>query len=175
MKEFDQQLLRLKQALDTTEDQKVAGLLGLSKAAFAARKKRDAFPGDLLATLSLERPELKIDVHWVLHGATQYRAAVDAAAGVASSGQRSVNEQLRHMRVLTQAADHITPLTAADQVPNAIVMSADEHKLLQRLRKCTPRDQLLVMNLITAMTTLVPPEPPAMPAPSKKPGTPPKA
>lgn len=68
MRLFDEQLLRLKQALGLAEDQAVASALGLSKAAFADRKKRDAFPADKLKALAADRPELKLDVKYVLTG-----------------------------------------------------------------------------------------------------------
>jgi hypothetical protein len=68
MKIFEEKLLRLKQEVKLTEDQEVAALLGLSKAAFADRKKRDAFPDEKLWALAQKRPDLKIDVLAVLTG-----------------------------------------------------------------------------------------------------------
>ncbi len=78
MKKFDEQLLRLKQVVKLPEDQDVAALLGLSKAAFSDRKKRDAFPDDKLAALAIRRPELGIDVSHVITGKT--RAEIAAMA-----------------------------------------------------------------------------------------------
>ena len=68
MREFDDQLLRLKQVLRVTEDQAVAATLGMAKAAFAERKRRNAFPADKLKALAADRPELKLDVKYVLTG-----------------------------------------------------------------------------------------------------------
>lgn len=68
MRDFDHQLLRLKQALQVTEDQAVAAALGMAKAAFAERKRRNAFPADKLKALAADRPELKLDVKYVLTG-----------------------------------------------------------------------------------------------------------
>lgn len=50
------------------EDRDIAALLGLSKAAFSARKARDSFPKDKLLALVSMRPDLKIDVGYVLTG-----------------------------------------------------------------------------------------------------------
>jgi len=44
------------------------GALGLSKAALADRKRKDSFPVDRLKALAHDRPELKIDVDYVLNG-----------------------------------------------------------------------------------------------------------
>ena len=71
MRAFDQQLLRLKQALGLVEDQAVAAALGMSKAAFADRKRRDAFPADKLKALASDRPEMALDVRYVLTGVSE--------------------------------------------------------------------------------------------------------
>lgn len=68
MRAFDSQLLRLKQALGTPDDQDVARMLGMTKAAFSARKTRGAFPEDKLKALANDKPELRLDVKYVLTG-----------------------------------------------------------------------------------------------------------
>jgi transcriptional regulator with XRE-family HTH domain len=68
MRTFDERLLRLKQELKTDQDKDVAALLGLSKAAFSDRKGRDSFPEDKLLALKAKRPDLAIDVDYVLTG-----------------------------------------------------------------------------------------------------------
>lgn len=68
MKIFDEQLLRLKQAVGMTADQDVAALLGMTKAAFFQRKSRNAFPEEKLLALSARRPELGLDVTYVMTG-----------------------------------------------------------------------------------------------------------
>lgn len=70
MKQFDQQLMRLKSMLEVTGDQDVAALLDMSKAAFSDRKKRDSFPEEKLRALAHRRPDLPIDVDYVLKGET---------------------------------------------------------------------------------------------------------
>ncbi|MEF2116097.1 helix-turn-helix domain-containing protein [Pseudomonas aeruginosa] len=70
MKLFDQQLMRLKSMLGVTGDQDVAALLDMSKAAFSDRKKRDSFPEEKLRALVQRRPDLPIDVDYVLRGET---------------------------------------------------------------------------------------------------------
>lgn len=68
MKKFDSQLLRLKTQLGISDDQGVAELLGMSKAAFSDRKKRDSFPEDKLRALVSRRPDLRIDPDFVIRG-----------------------------------------------------------------------------------------------------------
>lgn len=77
---FDLALLRLKTALGVSDDQDVASLLGLTKAAFSARKKRGAFPEDKLRALASRSPELGLDVCYVLTG--EYLSAAQAKTEV---------------------------------------------------------------------------------------------
>jgi transcriptional regulator with XRE-family HTH domain len=83
---FDQKLLRLKHATGLTEDQDVAELLGMSRAAFSARKKRDAFPDDKVYALAAQRPEIGIDVDQVLTGDSEpqreFRRRLELIKGV---------------------------------------------------------------------------------------------
>ena len=72
---------RLKESLGLDKDQEVAELLGLSAAAFSDRKRRGAFPTDKLFALIATRPELNIDVGYVLSGSTA--RTTDSAASAA--------------------------------------------------------------------------------------------
>lgn len=89
MKIFDEQLLRLKQAAGMTADQDVAALLGMTKAAFFQRKSRNAFPEEKLLALSARRPELGLDVTYVMTGQRpeDVRQHMQNAEEVTSSGQ----------------------------------------------------------------------------------------
>lgn len=65
---FEGKLRRLKEALRVREDQDVAAALGMSKAAFSARKARHSFPDDSVLKLQQStRPNL--NVFFVLFGA----------------------------------------------------------------------------------------------------------
>lgn len=67
---FSDCLDRLKPFLRVSKDQEVAAALGLSKTAFSERKKRGSFPDRELRALAQQRPELGIDVEYVLTGGT---------------------------------------------------------------------------------------------------------
>lgn len=68
LSDFEKKLLRLKQALGVTEDQAVAQLLGMSKAAFSARKVGNSFPIEKLKAFALDHPEFRLDTQFVLTG-----------------------------------------------------------------------------------------------------------
>lgn len=68
---FSEALDRLKMQMGLSEDQEVAETLGLSKAAFSARKGRGSFPQKELRALVGERPELSLDVDYILTGRTK--------------------------------------------------------------------------------------------------------
>ena len=84
---FDLKLLRLKGALCVAEDQDVADALGMTKAAFSARKRRDAFPDDKLLALAARRPDLNLDLQFILEGES---AQEKAAQMLANFGSRLV-------------------------------------------------------------------------------------
>ena len=65
-----ERLGRLKVALRAGKDKEVAEALGLSEKAFNARKARNSFPEKELRALAQQRPELGIDVEYVLTGGT---------------------------------------------------------------------------------------------------------
>lgn len=66
---FEEATLRLKQQLQKTQDKEIAAMLGLSPRAWAGRKQSGSFPEKELRALAQQRPELGIDVDYVLTGA----------------------------------------------------------------------------------------------------------
>lgn len=68
MSEFEAALLRLKERLGVASDKAAADALGLSDKALNARKRRGVFPADKLYALAAKRPELDLDVMYVLTG-----------------------------------------------------------------------------------------------------------
>lgn len=110
MREFDHQLLRLKQALGVVEDQAVAAVLGMSKAAFADRKKRGAFPSDKVKALAADRPELGLDVRYIATGMTaKLESSLDRlrhASEVAQQLALPKREQMFVRDILYGTAEH---------------------------------------------------------------------
>lgn len=137
MKKFDEQLLRLKQIVKLTEDQDVAVLLGLSKAAFSDRKKRDAFPVDKLWALATRRPELRIDPMYVLMGDAKEAAVnltiaqLEAALALTADQGGTLAEQFKRAGQIVEEMHRPMP--------------ADEQALLAAYRRCAvPARQTLI-------------------------------
>lgn len=65
---FGAMLLRLKQQLGVQTNKSVAELLGMREKAFIARKSRNSFPETELYALAAKRPDLDLDVVYVLTG-----------------------------------------------------------------------------------------------------------
>lgn len=141
MTPFEEQLLRLKQALGTTEDQEVAEALGLTKAAFAQRKKRGSFPAAELRVLAAENPRLQLDVGHVLTGKTQQQTAVALAAG-AQVGTAETPGTYGHKR------GPPPPLLSPPLDPDERAISAEERLLITALRQCDTPDQDAVRHLV---------------------------
>jgi transcriptional regulator with XRE-family HTH domain len=88
---FSDSLERIKHYLRVSKDQEVAEALGMSKTAFSERKKRGSFPEKELRALAQQRPDLGIDVEYVLHG----RASAMALGTASQVGARLRAERLR--------------------------------------------------------------------------------
>ena len=65
---FLQFLLRLKEQIGVAADKDAAALLGLSSKALTARKRRNSIPDTELYALSAKRPDLNLDVQYILTG-----------------------------------------------------------------------------------------------------------
>lgn len=137
MENFLAALLRLKEQLVMQTDKQVADALGMSATAFNQRKARAAFPETEVLALSARRPELKLDVTYVL------------------TGERVSELQREQMAVLNQ-----TVQATGDAA--LIEKTVDAHKevaALQKRRKdaykrhqsvldlCTDEDMEMVMQL----------------------------
>lgn len=112
MRIFDVCLLRLKQAVKATDDQEVAELLGMTKAAFSDRKRRDSFPEDKLRAVAHQRPDLGIDVGYVLTG-------VSSAASDATSVLRECTEQVMLLGLPSTASIAVRDIVFGTRTGNA--------------------------------------------------------
>jgi len=65
---FEEATLRLKQQLKVSEDRQVAEFFGMTGKAWTARKRRESFPEKELWALAGNRPELSLDVNYILNG-----------------------------------------------------------------------------------------------------------
>lgn len=116
---FDEATLRLKQQLKVTEDKQVAETLGMTGSAWTKRKTRGAFPEKELRALVQRRPELGIDVGYVLTGQSTKVAVAKAVLNMGSRfkeirGARSVEE---FAQLLGTTPQTISNIEAQSQLP----------------------------------------------------------
>lgn len=94
-------MLRLKERVGIPSDKGIAELLGMTDKALNARKRRDAFPDDKLFALAAKRPDLELDVMYVLTGTTtalrsalnDLRSATEVAQAVGGSREQQLAVQ----------------------------------------------------------------------------------
>lgn len=158
MRDFEKSLLRLKQVLQVSEDQAVAAALGLSKAALADRKRKDSFPVDRLKALAHDRPDLKIDVDYVLSGIDLETRETRARYSV---GQEAARAELRSG--LAAAADappaptEEEALAERDRLHEAggFPVRSDAEKMVGQLtvaaRECEPADLAAMLQLALSL------------------------
>lgn len=131
MKSFGNVLLRLKAQTGLQADKEIAELLGISPTAFNDRKRRDAFPEDKLLALATRRPELNLDVDYVLTGNTENAIARAAA---------TIGARIRQVRGETDAADFAAALGIAVDELQRIEQGAKKPsaELLKHLMSSSP-------------------------------------
>lgn len=145
MHDFDLQLLRLKQALRLTEDKDVAAMLGMTKAAFSARKVRQAFPADKVKALAADRPELNLDVKYVL-------------TGKSDELDRRLDALTKATRVAGRVAEGAAVYEAQSEIFKLLVgeLSPEEQVLVNRFRNSDQRGREAILATATAMSANAP-------------------
>lgn len=167
MENFIDIVNRLKIALSVTMDKEVAAYLGLSKSAFAERKKRNAFPTKELELLAKNQPELGLDVELILTGWSEAKAERDALfhnAVIEYGKQRRIaekerlekeeeelekreNEELLRMRTVLenyrQYESQKTGLTNSPQVD--VTLNSDEMLLINYFRESEFEGKKLIL------------------------------
>ena len=141
-----EQFARLKQVLGATEDKQVAVVLGITPAAYSDRKRRGSFPEDKVLALAARRPDLEIDVHYVLSGErlTERQRAMTASLVRAMEASAIAPEEKAALR-----AEMLTvQRTLAAQ--NARRRWLYEH-LIEVLNDCSDETLELVMQLVTRL------------------------
>lgn len=118
---FEEATLRLKQQLQTSEDKQVAEALGMTGNAWTKRKTRDAFPENELYALAAKRPDLKIDVAYVLTGipSEAHSRLSDLQAGLdmtMAAGANTFAEMKAGGQLLAQQMGHARPTLAPDEL-----------------------------------------------------------
>ena len=108
---FPDALARLKHQLRVSKDQEVAAALGLSKTAFSERKKRGSFPEKELRALAQQRPDIALNLDYILTG--KHKPAQE---------------------VLSDAEDDDGVLRPERGRPSGLALTRDEEELLMLYR-----------------------------------------
>lgn len=147
--DFDRERLqRLREALHVSKDKELAEALGLGEKAFNARKARNSFPVKELYALAAKRPDLKIDVAYVLTGITSeaHSRLNDLQAGLdlaAVSGAGAFSEMKMGGQLMAQQMGQARP-----------TLSPDELALLTDYRALDARAKAGVRALMAGITPL---------------------
>ena len=135
MDSFDVILFRLKEAVRIRTDKGIAELLGLSPTAFNERKKRGYFPEDKLLAAMIKRPDLKIDLDYVLTGR-----------------RKTVLEELGEQGYLPgQAIQSVLGYGTDQEKKPSPPITKDEIELLQRFQRAPFEIKAQVMQLLSGV------------------------
>jgi len=126
---FSDALARLKHQLRVSKDQEVASLLGMGKTAFSERKKRGSFPEREVVALSASRPDLGIDVAYVLTG-------VPSSAHAAMGNLKSASDMAQRLGGTQHQQAQAAEVLFNQMQPQAL--AADEQMLVDAYRELDP-------------------------------------
>lgn len=136
MDSFKEASLRLKQALGLEMDKDVADALGMTKRSWAGRKVSGKFPEKELRALAQRRPELGIDVDYVLTGlkGDEIQSAVSG-----------ISERIRSMRGVRSVEDMAAE---ADVTPDKWVAAergAHDAEFIKQIITCMDVDPVWLL------------------------------
>lgn len=140
MVEFSEQLKRLKRSLGLVEDQEIAEALGMTKAALSARKARRSFPIEKLKLLAAGRPELRLDVKYVLTGITAELERRLEAIHKPNKNPYGVAEE---------PPQNVVPVDVSDEFSSGLLQ--DERQLLRCYRQAKPKAKALLLASAVAL------------------------
>lgn len=137
---FSDSLVRLKHYLRVSKDQEVAAALGLSKTAFSERKKRNSFPEKELRALAQQRPELGIDVEYVLTGGRLTQRERDHLESARALTLGLPMDEGDRQRLRAQLEDGFVLLATQNAA-----RQHDYMRLMESLNSCTDESLRLVL------------------------------
>lgn len=141
MKNFTNILNRLKTELSLTMDKDVAEFLGLTKSAFAERKRRNVFPEEALRLADLANPHKKLDVEYILTGKK------DPLSEFLARNSKQVIQDGVDLEECETEEIFITPLDADTNV----LLNFEETLLISNYRRSSTKEKKMIFDL--AQTT----------------------
>lgn len=146
MKFFDEATLRLKQQLKVTESKQVAEALGMTGNAWTMRKRRGAFPEVEVRALAQQRPELEIDVEYVLTGASLSEGQRRSKEALISSVEKKAGAQ-ENKRAFDDFIHDMAVEWATDNKRGPIY-----GEIIDELRACSDETVKLVLLLVLKLS-----------------------
>ena len=137
---FNDKLNRLKTVLGVTKDKEVGEALSLKEKAFNARKTRGSFPEKELRALAQQRPELGIDVEYVLTGGRLTQRERDHLESARALTLGLPMDEGDRQRLLAQLEDGFVLLATQNAA-----RQHDYMRLMESLNSCTDESLRLVL------------------------------
>lgn len=156
---FCGQVERFKEATGVRYTNQLASLLKLTENAFNVRKYRDSFPAKELTTLSYQRPELGIDVQYILFGGKR-TTQVEADRIGFTLGLDEQTPAGQFARMVLFASTHADPTflqPMGKQINEAAALASGKgqeeraRRLLDDFRTLSATNQKTVLRLIHAL------------------------
>ena len=138
LKNFPDLVNRLKTELSVTMDKDVAEFLGMSKSAFAERKRRGAFPKEALMLADLQHSELKLDVEYILTG----KRGDELSQFLSKTAKEKIERHIG-MDDIPKEEQPITPKDADSYV----LVNMEEKILLNWYRRSDTKGKKLIFDL----------------------------
>lgn len=143
MKNFTDIVNRLKTELSMTMDKEVAEFLGMSKSAFAERKRRNVFPEEALRLADLKHPDLKLDLEYILTGQD------DIHQKIKELDQRSWLKSINEDEIAPEdIAHHVSGVSITP--PNAntyVLLNTEETLLLMWFRRSDSKSKKMILDV----------------------------
>ena len=130
-KDFVLRLERLKVSLDVSDDQAVAGALGMSLSALSGRKARGVWPENEVRLLAHKHPELNIDVEWVSSGESP-----EALKAMFTTSQQVAEKSSTAPGKGGAAAESTAPVGE---------LGDDEQRLIAQFRRCNEESRAMLL------------------------------
>ncbi|WP_233141073.1 helix-turn-helix domain-containing protein [Aggregatibacter actinomycetemcomitans] len=138
MKNFTDIVNRLKTELSVSMDKDIAEFLGMSKSAFAERKRRGVFPKEALMLADLKHSELKLNVEYILTG----RKGDELSQLLTSTSKKRIDHPLDPEDISIEEQ----PITPKD-ADAYVLVNMEEKILLNWYRRSDTKGKKLILDI----------------------------
>lgn len=146
MKNFIDVINRLKISLSVTTNREIAEYLGLTQSAFSERKKRNSFPEKELKALANDRPDLNLDVDYILTGSSEAKETVENNFWDAVMKGYSQDNHRSRLNDESDGFDVELPPTPRD-ASSKVLLNAEEMMLVSCYRKSSEDNKQKILDV----------------------------